>query len=132
MRGHHGRCGALTDYDRPLFPRHPHTQFGYEVFKQDTTNAVMCAILVNDVLNAASPKNPANRSVYGVRTPLELFRSEAVHGGLWRSPYTLDSVGNASALIYFAGVVQPYAAAAAIAAAALQALRAAGVPVALW
>ena len=106
--------------------------FGFEVFKQDTTNAVMCAILLNDVLNKDSPKNPENKKAAGVNTALELFRSEAVHGGLWRSPYTLDSVGNASALIYFAGVVQPYAAAAAIAAAALQALRAAGVPVALW
>ena len=112
------RCRALTDYDRPLFPRHPHTQFGYEVFKQDTTNAVMCAILVNDVLNAASPKNPANRSVYGVRTPLELFRSEAVHGGLWRSPYTVDSLGAVSAMIYFAGASRLYVAAAAVVAAA--------------
>ena len=82
--------------------------FGYEIFKQDTTNAVMCAILLNDVLNKDSPKNPENKKAAGVNTALELFRSEAVHGGLWRSPYTVDTLGHPSALIYFAGVAQPY------------------------
>ena len=54
--------------------------FGYEVFKQDTTNAVMTAILLNDVLNEASPKNPANRKAAKIGSALELFRTEAVHG----------------------------------------------------
>lgn len=54
--------------------------FGYEVFKQDTTNAVMTAILLNDILNEKSPKNPANRKEAKVNTALELFRTEAVHG----------------------------------------------------
>jgi len=77
----------------------PH--FGFEIFKQDTTNAVMTAVLLNDVLNEQSPKNPKNRKSAGVNTALELFRTEAVHGGLWRSPYKVDSLGPTSVLIYF-------------------------------
>jgi hypothetical protein len=92
--------------------------FGYEVFKQDTTNAVMCALLLHDALNEASPKNPKNRVAARKNSSLELFRSQSVHGGLWRSPYTIDSIGNISALIYFAKVLAPYAAAAAAAAVA--------------
>ena len=83
--------------------------FGYEIFKQETTNAVMTAVLLHDVLNDDGPKNPANKAKFGVDNPLKLFSSESVHGGLWRSPYAVDSLGEASALIYFAGLAQPYA-----------------------
>jgi hypothetical protein len=121
--------------------------FGYEVFKQETTNAVMAAILMHgapppatpcytplrpvtltkfslpshavhcargrsclvDVLNPKSPKNPANRAAAGVHSALELFKTESVHGGLWRSPYKVDSIGEVSALIYFAGEVRLFA-----------------------
>ncbi|KAJ1448192.1 tyrosine phosphatase-like protein [Pelagophyceae sp. CCMP2097] len=87
----------------------PH--FGFEVFKQETTNAVMCAVLVHDVLNAAGPKSPANAKKFGVDNALKLFSSEAVHGGLWRAPYTVDTLGECSALLYFLGLTKPYAAA---------------------
>ena len=92
--------------------------FGYEIFKQETTNAVMSAILIHDVLNDDGPKSPRNAKKFGVDNALKLFSTESVHGGLWRSPYAVDSLGEASALIYFAGLAQPYLLAAAALAAA--------------
>ena len=50
--------------------------FKYEIFKQETTNAVMAAMLMHDTLNTAGPKNPANRAKYGVDNSLELFRTQ--------------------------------------------------------
>jgi len=74
----------------------------------------MSAVLVHDVLNDAGPKNPKNRAACGVRNPLQLFSSESVHGGLWRSPYTVDSVGETSALLYFLGLAKPFLLAAGV------------------
>ena len=85
--------------------------FKYELFKQETTNAVMAAMLMHDLLNPASPKNPANRAKYQLDNSLELFRTQAVHGGLWRSPYKLGTIGIPCALIYFGGLLAPYLAA---------------------
>jgi hypothetical protein len=34
-----------------------------------------------------------------------------VHGGLWRSPYKLGTIGIPCALIYFGGLLAPYLAA---------------------
>ena len=34
-----------------------------------------------------------------------------MHGGLWRSPYNVNSLGEVSALIYFGGIAAPYLAA---------------------
>lgn len=82
--------------------------FKYEIFKQDTTNAVMAAMLMHDLLNPESPKNPANRSKFKMDNTIELFSTQAVHGGLWRSPYKLDSIGEISALIYFTNMAKPY------------------------
>ena len=85
--------------------------FRFEIFKQATTNAVMAALLMHDALNAAGPKAPANRAKFKIGNTLELFRTQSVHGGLWRSPYKLDTIGECSALIYFLGVAAPYLAA---------------------
>ena len=94
--------------------------FGFEIFKQETTNAVMSAVLVHDVMNGKGPKNPTNRRKFGVDNALKLFSSESVHGGLWRAPYTVDSLGEASALIYFAGAAKPAILAAAFTAVAVR------------
>ena len=94
--------------------------FGFEIFKQETTNAVMSAVLVHDVMNGKGPKNPTNRRKFGVDNALKLFSSESVHGGLWRAPYTVDSLGEASALIYFGGVAKPAIMAAAFTAVAVR------------
>lgn len=61
--------------------------FKFEIFKQETTNAVMAAMLMHDILNSAGPKNPANKATHHVENSLELFRTQGVHGGLWHSPY---------------------------------------------
>jgi len=84
--------------------------FKYEIFKQETTNAVMAAMLMHDTLNAQTPKNPNNKAKFGIDNSLELFRTQAVHGGLWRSPYKVDSLGEVSALIYFGQLAAPYVA----------------------
>jgi len=85
--------------------------FKYEIFKQETTNAVMAAMLMHDVLNTAGPKNAVNRKKFEILNSLELFSTQAVHGGLWRSPYNVNSLGEVSALIYFGGIAAPYLAA---------------------
>jgi hypothetical protein len=75
--------------------------FGYEIFKQETTNAIMAAILIQDVYNEWGPKNPKNRKTFGINSALEVFKWQSVHGGLWRSPYKVDSIGEVSILVYF-------------------------------
>jgi len=82
--------------------------WGYEIFKQETTNAVMAAMLMHDVLNPKGPKSAANRAAFKISNSLELFRTQAVHGGLWRAPYKLESMGHPAALVYFAGLGAPY------------------------
>lgn len=85
--------------------------FKYEIFKQETTNAVMAAMLMHDILDDKGPKNGKNRAQFKIDNTLELFSTQAVHGGLWRSPYKVDSLGEVSALIYFGGLAAPYLAA---------------------
>ena len=76
--------------------------FGIEVFKQETTISVMTAILIHDVLNSKSPKNPKNRIKNHVRTGWDLFGIQAVHGGIWRSPYKAGSIlGEFALMSYF-------------------------------
>ena len=89
---------------------------------QETTNAVMAAMLMHDTLNVKSPKNAANKKKFGILNSIELFSTQAVHGGLWRSPYKADSLGECSALIYFGGLATPYVALIGVAAAAAAAL----------
>lgn len=77
--------------------------FGYEVFKQDTTNAVMASLLIHDLLNEKGPKNGKNKAEFGMDNTLKLFSTQGVHGGLWRCAYTINSLGETSALVYFLG-----------------------------
>ena len=76
--------------------------FGIEVFKQETTVAVMTAILIHDVFNPKTPKNPKNRAKYHIRSAFDLFGIQAVHGGMWRSPYKAGSIlGELAMMLYF-------------------------------
>jgi len=77
--------------------------FGYEVFKQETTNAVMASLLIHDLLNDKGPKNAKNKSEFGIENTLQLFSTQGVHGGLWRCAYTINSLGEACAIIFFMG-----------------------------
>jgi len=75
----------------------------YEIFQQDTTNALMAAVLVGDVTQKESPGNPANRKKVGIKNTLELFKFNSVHGGMWRAAYKADSIGEMSVIIHFLG-----------------------------
>ena len=67
-----------------------------EVFQQETSNAVMAALLVHDVQNDAGVARPTKK----IRNPYELFTYDSFHGGIWRAAYTIDSIGEPSAVLY--------------------------------
>lgn len=75
----------------------------YEIFQQDTTNAVMAGVLVANITQSESPSNPKNRDACGIKNTLELFKCNSVHGGLWRAAYKVDSIGVTSVFIHFLG-----------------------------
>ncbi len=56
--------------------------FGIEIFRPDTTRALMAALLVYDLQQPPAPG----------REPEELFSQGAAHGGLWRAAYDPRSV----------------------------------------
>jgi len=75
----------------------------YEIFEQDTSNAVMSAILIHDLNN---PKAVANPSV-PLHNPLEMFKYNSFNGGVWRSAYKVGSIGEVSVIIHFVKVLRP-------------------------
>eukprot|EP00011_Vannellida_sp_DIVA3-517-6-12_P001197 CAMPEP_0114623162 /NCGR_PEP_ID=MMETSP0168-20121206/10104_1 /TAXON_ID=95228 ORGANISM="Vannella sp., Strain DIVA3 517/6/12" /NCGR_SAMPLE_ID=MMETSP0168 /ASSEMBLY_ACC=CAM_ASM_000044 /LENGTH=528 /DNA_ID=CAMNT_0001834387 /DNA_START=29 /DNA_END=1615 /DNA_ORIENTATION=+ len=74
-----------------------------EIFQQETSNAVMAALLINDLRN---PKSAANPEV-SLSNPLEMFAYNSFHGGVWRTAYTIGSIGEVSVLIHFIKVLRP-------------------------
>jgi hypothetical protein len=74
-----------------------------EIFQQETSNAVMTALLLNDLVSDQSAANPA----VPLSNPLALFSATSFHGGIWRCGYTIDSIGGVSILIHFARVLRP-------------------------
>ena len=58
--------------------------------------------------NYSHQANPKNRKEYKIKNPLELFKFNSVHGGLWRAAYTVDSIGEVSVLIHFLGGPQAF------------------------
>jgi len=75
-----------------------------EIFQQETSNAVMGALLIHDIRNKNSISNPTVK----LDNPLELFRDNSFHGGVWRCGYTVGSVGEISVLIHFVKVLKLY------------------------
>lgn len=75
----------------------------FEIFQQETTNAVMGGLLIADVTQGDSAKNPKNRKMYDIKNTMELFKHNSVHGGVWRCAYKVDSIGETSVLIHFLG-----------------------------
>ena len=67
-----------------------------EVMYQETSNAVMGALLINDVCNPESYAHPANK----LTNPMELFKYGSFHGGMWRTGYALDSTSTVTVLAY--------------------------------
>jgi hypothetical protein len=87
----------------------------YEIFAPETSNAVMSALLfhdLNDPKSSANPKTPLNN-------PNQLFQWGSFNGGAWRCAYEVDSIGEASVLIYFGRVAAPYVGVAVAAGAAV-------------
>ncbi|KAJ1625725.1 hypothetical protein T492DRAFT_1037688 [Pavlovales sp. CCMP2436] len=54
----------------------------------------------HDVVSHAKTRNPTLFFLF-------FLCEKAVHGGLWRCAYKVDSIGEVSALIYFAGIASP-------------------------
>merc|ERR1711865_1312339 len=89
-------------------------RFGVEIFNPQTSSALMTALLLHDVyFHDQKPKSTH---------PFEVFMYGAVHGGMWRGPYSLRSIVEAAAVIQLAVEYKlPYVAAAAVVAIALRA-----------
>lgn len=77
-----------------------------EVTYQETSNAVMAALLIRDLrdpTSAANPKTP-------LKNPLCLFTDNSFHGGCWRTGLKFASIGAPSAIgyLFFNFIVTPY------------------------
>jgi hypothetical protein len=87
----------------------------YEISAPETSNAVMSAILFSDLNDPNGASNPNTK----LRNPNELFKYGSFNGGTWRCAYTVDTIGEASVLLYFARCAKPYAAGVAVVASAI-------------
>ena len=76
---------------------------GFQYFKpmwvsfQETSNAVMFALLVHDVCNPKSVTNPKTP----LDNPVQLFAPGSFHGGIWRQAYKIGSIGEVAALLNY-------------------------------
>jgi len=93
----HNRQFAWAYDGMPYFPP-------LEIFSQETSNSVMTAILLHDLSNPKAVARPS----YALRNPLELFKHNSFHGGVWRCAYKVGSIGEVSVLIHFVKVLGPY------------------------
>lgn len=78
----------------------------FEIFAPETSNAVMSGLLLSDINDTEGASYPGSDKTKG--NPNELFKWGGFHGGVWRSAYAFDSIGEASVLVHFAGLVGPY------------------------
>jgi len=75
-----------------------------EIMFQETSNAVMGALLLHDVFNKSGVSHPS----YKLDHPMQLFAAYGFHGGVWRCGFTITSIGLWSALIFYYGQYRPY------------------------
>jgi len=75
-----------------------------EIFEQQTSNAVMGALLIHDIRNPQSVANPQVQ----LGNAYELFKHCGFHGGMWRVGYKVGTIGEVSVLIHFAKVLGPF------------------------
>ncbi len=71
-----------------------------EVMHQETSNAVMGALLIHDILNTNCAKNPKSAAAV-TNDPSLLFAKGAFHGGVWRIGYSMNSIGVFAALAFY-------------------------------
>uniref|UniRef100_A0A7S2L865 Uncharacterized protein n=1 Tax=Leptocylindrus danicus TaxID=163516 RepID=A0A7S2L865_9STRA len=64
-------------------------------FDVEPAKTLMAALMLWDLNHDASSANPANH----LEHPMCLFLENAVHGGTWRCPYTVDSMGRVSYIV---------------------------------
>lgn len=76
----------------------------FEIATPDLSKAVMLALLAFDLNDSSSAANPKTQ----LGNPNQLFSYGSFHGGLWRCAYEVDSIGEASVILYFARISQPY------------------------
>ena len=67
------------------------------MFLQETSGAVMFALLLHDLRNSSSKANPS----FKLDHPLQLFMHQSFHGGIWRCAFTVDSVGVPAFISYY-------------------------------
>lgn len=78
----------------------------YEIFAPETSNAVMSALLLFDLNEPTSSSNP--KTGIKLSNPNQLFTYGSFHGGVWRCAYEINSIGEASVLLYFSRLATPY------------------------
>ena len=80
--------------------------FGIIPFEPVTSNSLMTALAIHDLIEESSSANP--RTV--LKNPMDLFQQNAVHGGTWRCAYKTNSYTEVSAVLYGMKSVAPYVA----------------------
>lgn len=75
-----------------------HAYTPMEVTHQETSNTVMGALLIHDMRNKEGHANPGAAVNKELENPLCLFRSNSFHGGVWRTAYTLNTIGTGAVL----------------------------------
>jgi len=68
-----------------------------EVAYQELSLSLMGALLIHDLRNPKSAANPSTQLPH----PLCLFQATAFHGGIWRCPYSITTIGVPSAIKYY-------------------------------
>merc|ERR1712032_905843 len=74
-----------------------------EVMKPETSSSAMLALLINDIRN---PKSAANPKVK-LDNPLQLMAYNAFHGGTFRAPYQIGTIGVVCVLYSFGTTYAP-------------------------
>jgi hypothetical protein len=68
-----------------------------EIFYQETSLAVMGALLIFDISSPSSMANPSNK----LANPMALMSHAAFHGGAMRCLYMYTSIGELAVLLFY-------------------------------
>eukprot|EP00049_Salpingoeca_infusionum_P014445 m.270182 g.270182 ORF g.270182 m.270182 type:complete len:776 (-) comp15677_c0_seq1:4347-6674(-) len=69
----------------------------FEVARQETSNAVMGALLIHDVCNTKSKAYPDTE----IGNPINLFKGGSFHGGVWRCGYKVGTIGETAVILFY-------------------------------